>query len=107
MEMEWRSFDERRHWAASSQIDVPVDVLLEYLDHGWSISPVVGREDHWYGGGRHITVHYFELTMNNQAVVMPVLDNPVVCRLMHDYQLRIVLLNRDDVRSLQDKVFVP
>jgi hypothetical protein len=42
-----------------------------------------------------------------QAVVMPVLDNPVVCRLMHDYQLRIVLLNRDDVRSLQDKVFVP
>jgi hypothetical protein len=107
MEMEWRSFDERRHWAASSQIYVPVDVLLEYLDHGWSISPVVGREDHWYGGGRHITVHYFELTMNNQAVVMPVLDNPVVCRLMHDYQLRIVLLNRDDVRSLQDKVFVP
>ena len=105
MEMERRSVDKRRYWSPSSQTYAPADVLLEYLVNGWSISPVVGREDYWYGGGRHITVHYFELTMNNQAVVLPVLGNPVVRRLLQQQQLRIVLLNPIDVSSLQEEVY--
>ncbi len=98
IEMEQRSADKPRHWSSSSQTYVPADVLLEYLDDGWDISSVVGREECWHGGGRHITVYYFELTRNNQAVVMPVLGNPIVRRLVGQQQLQVVLLTCDDGR---------
>jgi hypothetical protein len=104
VEMEQRSADKRRHWSSSSQTYVPADVLLEYLADGWDISAVVGREECWYGGGRHITVYYFELTRDYRAVVMPVLGNPVVRRLVGQRQLRVVLLTCDDVRLLEDPV---
>jgi hypothetical protein len=105
--MEWRLFDKRRHWSASSQIYAPADVLLDYLAHGWRISPVVGQYDYWYGGGRHVVVHYFELCMDDQVVVMPVLGNPTVRRIMHHHQLQIVLLNVDQCSALRNKVGAP
>jgi hypothetical protein len=83
IEMEQRSVDKQRHWSSSSQPYVPADVLLEYLADGWDISSVVGREEGWFGGGRHIVVYYFELARNNQIVVMQVLGNPVVRRLVN------------------------
>jgi hypothetical protein len=44
IEMEQRSADKPRHWASSSQTYVPADVLLEYLDDDWDISPLsVGK----------------------------------------------------------------
>lgn len=95
MEMEQRSADQGRHWSAASQTYVPADVLLEYLADGWDISSVVGREECWYGGGRHTIVFYFELTRHHQAVVMPVLGNPTARRLVHQRQLRVVLLTCD------------
>ena len=104
IEMEQRSANKLRHWSSSSQTYVPADVLLEYLADGWDISSVVGREECWLGGGRHITVYYFELTRNNQAVVMPVLGNPIVRRLMDQQHLRAVLLKSDDVRRFEDAV---
>jgi hypothetical protein len=104
IEREQRSADKRRHWSSSSQTYVPADVLLEYLADDWDISSVVGREECWHGGGRHITVYYFELTRNHQAVVMPVLGNPIVRRLVDQQQLRVVLLKHDDVRRLEDAV---
>ena len=104
IEMEQRSADKRRHWSSSSQTYVPADILLDYLADGWDISSVVGQEECWHGGGRHITVYYFELTRNHQAVVMPVLGNPIVRRLMDQQQLRVVLLKRDDVRRFEDAV---
>jgi hypothetical protein len=102
IEMEQRSADKPRHWSSSSQTYVPADVLLEYLADGWEISSVVGREECWHGGGRHITVYYFELTRSHQAVVMPVLSNPIVRRLVDQRQLRVVLLTCDDVRKSGD-----
>ncbi len=98
IEREQRSADKPRHWSSSSQTYVPADVLLEYLADDWDISSVVGREECWHGGGRHITVYYFELTRNHQAVVMLVLGNPIVRRLVNQRQLRVVLLTCDDVR---------
>ncbi len=104
MEMEQRSANKRRHWSSSSQTYVPADVLLEYLADGWAISSVVGREECWHGGGRHITVYYFELTRHHQAVVMPVLGNPIVRRLMDQLQFRVMLLKCDGIRRFEDAV---
>jgi hypothetical protein len=104
IEMKQRSADKRRHWSSSSQTYVPADVLLEYLADGWVISSVVGQEECWHGGGRHITVYYSELTRSHQAVVMPVLGNPIVRRLMNQQQLRVVLLKCEGVRRFEDAV---
>jgi hypothetical protein len=105
--MEWRLFDKRRHWSASSQSYAPADVLLDYLAHGWRISQIVGQDDYWYGGGRHIAVLFFELAMDDQVVVMPVLGNPTVRRIIHHQQLRIVLLHVDQCAAQRNKVVTP
>lgn len=95
IEVELRSGVRRRHWSPSSQTYAPADVLLERLVDGWNIDPVVGREEYWYGTGRHVSVYYCRLTKGLQAVTMPVLGNPVVRRLMREHHLKVVLLDDD------------
>jgi hypothetical protein len=97
IEMELRSNDTRRHWSPSSQTYAPADVLLHYLADGWIISPIVGLEEHWHAGVRRVDVYHFELVKDDQTQILPVQSNPVVRRLMHDRQLRIVLIKRDNV----------
>ncbi|NDJ78299.1 MAG: hypothetical protein GYB65_18780 [Chloroflexi bacterium] len=97
IEMELRSNDTRRHWSPTSQPYAPADVLMQYLSWGWIISPVVGLEEHWHAGVRRVDVFHFELTKENQALVLPVQSNPVVRRLLSERQLKVVLLKRDDV----------
>ena len=105
IEMELRSADRRRHWSPSSQTFAPADVLLECLADDWDINPVVGLEECWYGGGRHVAVYYFELTKDNQAIIMAVLGNPVVRRLVCQPQFRVMLHTYDDVRLFEDEAF--
>lgn len=100
IEMELRSTDTRRHWSPSSQTYAPADVLLRYIAEGWAISPVVGLEEHWHAGVRRVDVYHFELTRGNEALVLPVQSNPVVRRLLHQHQLRVVLLKRDTVSMI-------
>lgn len=97
IEVELRALDTRRHWSPSSQVYAPADVLLQYLANGWAISPVVGLEEHWHAGVRRVDVYHFELTKDDQINIMPVQSNPVVRRLIHDRDLKIVLLRRDNV----------
>ena len=104
MEMELRSDDRRRHWSPLSQACAPADVLLESLVDDWIINSVVGLEEYWYGGGRHVAIYYFELTKDNQAVIMPVLGNPAVRRLVGERRLRVVLRTGDDIRAYEDEV---
>jgi hypothetical protein len=99
IEMELRSSDTRRHWSPSSQAYAPADVLLQYLANGWVISPVVGLEEHWHAGVRRVDVYHFELTNEDDTVVLPVQSNPVVRRLMRQRQLKVVLLKRDNITS--------
>jgi hypothetical protein len=91
-ERELRSTDQRRHWSASCQTYASADVLVEHLADGWDIGSVVVQEVSWRGGGRHITVYHFELTRGNRMLAMPVLDNPIVHRLMDQRRARTVLL---------------
>ncbi len=97
IEMELRTNDTRRHWSASSQAYAPADVLIRYLADGWTISPIIGLEEHWHAGSRRVDVYHFELIKDNQSLVIPVQSNPVVHRLLQERQLRVVLLKRDDV----------
>ncbi len=98
IEMEMRSNDTRRHWSASSQAYAPADVLMRYLAEDWTISPIVGLEEHWHAGARRVDVYHFELIKDEESLVLPVQSNPVVRRLLQEHQLRVVLLKRDDVR---------
>jgi hypothetical protein len=104
IDMELRSANKRRHWSPSAQTYAPADVLLEYLADGWDISAVVSCEEHWYGAGRHNNIYYFELNKGERALVMPVLDNPVVCRLVHQRQLQLELIGWDDRMSFENIV---
>ena len=83
--------ERRRHWSPSSQSYAPVDVLLDRQADGWNLNLVVGLEEYWLGGGRHVTVYYFELTKAYQTVIMPVLGNPVVRRLVSQRRFRVML----------------
>ncbi len=97
IEMELRTTDTRRHWSPSSQTYAPADVLMRYLAEGWQISPVVGLEEHWHAGVRRVDVYHFELSDGDETIVLPVQSNPVVRRLLHERQLRVVLLKRDTI----------
>jgi hypothetical protein len=103
LEMELRSNDTRRHWSPSSQAYAPADVLLQYLAEGWTLSPVVGLEEHYHAGVRRVDVYHFELNRDGQNMVLPVQSNPVVRRLIAQRQLKIVLLMRDGL-SLASEV---
>ena len=103
IEMELRSNDTRRHWSPTSQTYAPADVLMRFLTEGWVISPVVGLEEHWHAGVRRVDVYHFELNREGETQVVPVQSNPVVRRLMHEYDLRIVLLKRDTVSAVRNR----
>lgn len=96
--------ERRRHWSPSSQAYASMDVLLDRLTDGWNIDPIVGFEAYWFGGGRHVSVYYFELTKDGQGVIMPVLGNPVVRRLVGQRPFRVKLLSFDEARSFEDEV---
>jgi hypothetical protein len=99
MIVQWRLSrrNTRRHWSASSQAYAPADVLMRYLADNWTISPVVGLEEHWHAGSRRVDVYHFELVKAEESLVLPVQSNPVVRRLLQERQLRVVLLKRDEV----------
>ena len=104
IEMELRSNDTRRHWSPSSQTYAPADVLLQYLSDGWSLSPVVGLEEHWHAGARRVDVYQFELVKDDQVQILPVQSNPVVRRLITQHQLKVVLLKRDTIQFPKEVV---
>lgn len=105
IEMELRSANKRHPWSPSAQTYAPADVLLEYLADGWEISSVVNCEEHWYGAGRHSSIYYFALNRGDRVLVMPVHDNPVVCRLVHQRQFQLELIDMDDMMWIENIVF--
>jgi hypothetical protein len=104
IEMELRSNDTRRHWSPSSQTYAPADVLMQYIADGWTLSPVVGLEQHLHAGVRRVDVYHIELVRDDQELVLPVQSNPVVRRLISQQGLKIVVLKRDDVPVSGDAV---
>ena len=77
-----------RHWSATSQTYAPVDVLLQYLCAGWTLESTVAFEEFCCGGARYVKVYYFRLRCEEKNLWMPVLENPIVLQLIHDYALK-------------------
>lgn len=103
LEMELRSTDTRRHWSPTSQAYAPADVLIQYLNEDWQVSPVVGLEEHWHAGIRRVDVYHFELAKEEQTLVLPVQSNPVVRRLITQRSLKVVLLKRDNIKTASEE----
>ncbi len=80
----------QRHWSRQSQPIAPAEILVNRLQHGWALSPVVSCQQHHYGPGRTIEIYTFTLTQNDDVLQLPVQSNPVVRRIIRDHRLQIV-----------------
>ena len=96
LEMELRTTDTRRHWSPTSQHYAPADVLLQFLNEGWQLSPVIGLEEHWHAGVRRVDIYHCELIKGERTMVVPVNSNPIVRRMIEERQLKIVMLPREE-----------
>ncbi len=86
--MDWqaRTPDEgARHWSPAEGY-APASVLLRMLAEGWQVVEPVEVTPYWYSEGRHIDVFTFSLARGDDHIQVPVLGNPVVCRLIEERQ---------------------
>lgn len=79
-----------RHWSRQSQPIAPAEILVNRLQNGWVLSSVVTCEQHHYGPGRSIDIYTFTLTQNDSVLQLPVQANPVVRRILREYNLQVV-----------------
>lgn len=76
-----------RHWSSGSQRYAPADILLQYLRGGWMVDDAVPVETFYCGGARYVKVYYFRLVYEDEDLWMPVIENPVVLRLIRERNL--------------------
>ncbi len=76
-----------RYWSAGSQRYAPADILLQYLRGGWMVDDAVPVETFYCGGARCVKVYYFRLFYEEEDLWMPVIENPVVLRLIGERNL--------------------
>lgn len=84
------NIDLRRHYCPRSQRYAGCDVLLAYLETGWTIFDDIFYEEYWHGGARCVTIYTFVLGRHNQTITMRVLSNPVVERFLSQNQHRVL-----------------
>ena len=84
-----------RHWSPESETYTTADVLLQYLCLGWKLDDKVSAESYYHAGYRRSDVYYFTLKQNGVSVQMPVLVNPVVCRVVRDHGLKVLWINAE------------
>lgn len=80
----------QRHWSRQSQPIAPADILVNRLQHGWTLSAVVTCEKHHYGPGRSVDIFTFTLTQNDKVLQLPVQANPIARRIIRDHNLQVV-----------------
>lgn len=81
----------QRHWSRQSQPIAPVEILVNRLQQGWVLKPIVQCDQHHYGPGRAVNIYTFTLTYNDNSMQLPVQANPVVMRLIRERQLEVVM----------------
>ena len=99
--VEFRASDESfRHWSPQSQNYASADILVQYLANGWTVESPAVVESHSATGARRSEVYHFHLIRNEQDIEMPVLANPVVSRLIEQYELTVLRVNNDRGETL-------
>jgi hypothetical protein len=78
-----------RYWSPLSEQYAGGDCLFAALYCGWTVNPVVYREEHWRSESRSVCVYHFELVQDGQLVTMPVIANPYINRLIRDQALEV------------------
>ncbi|MCB9438107.1 MAG: hypothetical protein H6673_14105 [Anaerolineales bacterium] len=77
-----------RHWSSHSQPIATADILINRLQSGWKLQGIAGNTTYSYGGGRTVKVYHFLLENNGEVIEMPVRANPMVQRVISDYNLQ-------------------
>jgi hypothetical protein len=88
-----RTTENLKHWSRESQPIAPVEILLNRIQRGWTIEPIVYLETHVYGPGRTVSIYHFTLKQESEKLEIPVQVNPVVRRLIEDYKVKVVPFN--------------
>src|SRR5688572_11285369 len=81
-----------QHWNPSSARFAGADNLLTAVDQGWEISECV-QVTHWYAGMRSVRIYEFSLKRGDEAMMMPVIDNPYVERFVIEEEIKLVVKN--------------
>jgi hypothetical protein len=88
MQSAWNSAN-YRHWSPESETYAPGEVLLRYLRDSWTPDNIVNVETFPCSGCRQVEVYFFLLVRGDKRISMPLIANPVVLRLIHEYELTV------------------
>jgi hypothetical protein len=79
-----------QYWSPTSEKYAGGDALVTALHHGWKISPTIQLEKKWFAGNRQVLVYHFELTRDEETMIMPVINNPYVDKLVYQPGLEVI-----------------
>lgn len=86
--MEYDDESVKRHWSPQSEDYAPAEALQVYLADGWELDRQVSVELFLHNK-RSTHIYYFKLRRGDIEVWMPVLENPVVLRLIMLHQITL------------------
>ena len=87
--MNWGIDQESYHWCSCTQPIAPAHILLQYLADLWTLNPLVISRRYALSEHRSIEVYTFILYKGDKKIVIPVLTNPIVLRVIHEYDMHV------------------
>lgn len=81
-----------RHYHPESEKYTGADALFTAVENNWEIEDTVRYETHWLMGGRNVVVYYFDLTLGNEKMTMPILTTPYITRVLGEMKLKLIEL---------------
>ncbi len=94
-----RSTATLKPWSSHSQPIAPVEILVNRLQRGCTLDPIVHLETHTYGPGRNVSIYHFTVIQEGEKMVIPVQANPVIHRLIDQYRLEVVPFNSNEAKT--------
>ena len=79
-----------RHWSPSSQPFASAEILLKYLRDGWQLKRTVAVQLFQCVSRQCIRLYYFSASRDDKSLTIPVIENPIVLRVIRDNQLELV-----------------
>jgi len=79
-----------RHWSPSSQPFASAEILLKYLREGWQLERTVAVQMFQCVSRRCVRLYYFSALHDDQSLTIPVVENPIVLRVIRENHLELV-----------------
>ncbi|HVO41324.1 MAG TPA: hypothetical protein VMT34_01815 [Aggregatilineales bacterium] len=77
------------HWCQRTQPIAPAHILLQYIAHHWLPASLVTAQSFRLSEHRHVEVYEFVLYNGLDTITVPVLANPIVRRVIHQFKLTV------------------